>query len=263
MTVGKTKSPEPLKIPKINILGVDIGDISKKSAIDYILKMAKGPVGGCCVVTINAEFVMLARRNKEFAKILQNADLAVADGWWIAKTRLILGGREQSRLTGVDLVNLLCTTGCEKAIRVGFLGGFGDVAKLVSERQKLQNKGLKVVFAAAGSPAIGYDLRLKRELDRVGRVDILFVAYGMGQQEFWIARNLKKMDVGVFIGVGGAFDYIAGVKRRAPKILQNMGLEWLWRLAMEPSRIVRQGVLPLFFVLVIRQILLQNYRPIK
>ncbi len=263
MILNKSRSLKPLKTPRINVFGVNVDDISQKNAVDFILNLAKDPSGGHYVVTVNAEFVMLAKRDKEFAKILENADLAVADGWWVAKSRLIMGGREQSRLTGVDLVEILCTASVKKSIRIGFLGGFDNVAKVVSERQKKKNKGLKVVCADAGDPAIGYDLRLKSQLDNVGRIDIMFVAYGMGQQEFWIRRNLKKLDVGVYVGVGGALDYIGGVKRRAPKILQDLGLEWLWRLVMEPPRIWRQRIIPVFFGMILVEIIKKKYRLIN
>ncbi|MDP2632133.1 MAG: WecB/TagA/CpsF family glycosyltransferase, partial [Candidatus Curtissbacteria bacterium] len=204
-----------------------------------------------------------------------------------------LGGREHERVTGVDLIEKLCVKSAEKAISVGFLGCFGGVAETVSKRQKEQNPGLKVVFASSGDPAIGYDLRLKKELLGVGRIDILFVAYGMGQQEFWIERNRRslssnknrhslssnrhslssnrhslssnRLDVGVFIGVGGAFDYLSMVKMRAPRQLQNIGLEWLWRLLMEPARIWRMRVLPVFAILVIGQFFAKslNFSPKK
>jgi len=83
----------------------------------------------------------------------------------------------------------------------------------------------------------------------------LFVAYGMGQQEFWIERMRGKLNVGVFIGVGGAFDFIADVKKRAPKYVQNLGFEWLWRLWLEPIRIRRMRVLPLFLLLMMGEAL--------
>lgn len=257
-----------LKRQKVNILGVDVNDVDQKGAVDYILNLASGKQTGHYVVTVNAEFVMLARKNKDFAKILNNADLAVADGQWVVWAKLILGGKAQERVTGVDMVERLCEKSAKKAVRIGFLGGFGNVAKMVSERQKAKNPGLKVVFAAPGDPAIGYDLKLNQQLLAVGRVDILFVAYGMGRQEFWIERHrnkqsfstnkqgfsTKNLDVGVFIGVGGAFDMLSGVKKRAPKLVQNAGFEWLWRLALEPSRAGRMlKVFPLFWILVFRQ----------
>ena len=240
----------PLKRHKIDILGVGVDDISQKEALDLILKLAQDQRESHFAVTVNSEFVMLARKNKDFAQILKNADLALADGWWVAQSKLIFGGKRRERIAGVDLVENLCKEAGKKAIRVGFLGGFGSVAQRVAERQKMRFPKLKVAFAGPGNPTIGYDSRLKMALDKAGRIDILFVAYGMGQQEFWIGRNLKKLDVGVFIGVGGAFDYISCVKRRAPELLQNIGLEWLWRLINEPRRIWRMRVLPTFFILV-------------
>lgn len=251
-----------LKRHKINVLGVDVDDISLEKAVSQILKLSKGKTGGHLVVTVNAEFVMLARRMGEFHKILDEADLALADGQWVVFSKQILGGKVQNRIAGVDLVEKLCAEGAKNAVRIGFLGGFGSVAEVVANRQKKKNLGLEVVFAGSGDPTIGSDLRLKGALDAVGRVDILFVAFGMGRQEFWIKRNLKKLNVGVFIGVGGAFDYLSQTKQRAPKTMQKTGFEWLWRLISEPNRAWRMRVLPLFLVFVLGQWVL-NFRNLR
>lgn len=235
---------------KVNILGIEVDDISLKFALDAIIKMAAGEKRGKYVVTVNSEFVMLARRNREFCRILNNADLALADGVGVVWAKLIFGGKEHDRIAGVDLVEKLCEISAKKAIVVGFLGGFGDLANMVKVRQIFKNPGLKVVFADPGDPAMGYDLRLKRQLAARGGVDILFVAYGMGQQEFWIDRVKSQLPVGVFIGVGGAFDYLSMVKKRAPGAAQRSGFEWLWRLILEPRRAWRMRVLPIFAILV-------------
>ncbi len=238
---------------KIDVLGVSVDDLGLEEAVVRILGMVEAKVKGKYVVTVNSEFVMMARRNPHFAEILKDADLAVADGWWVALSKLILGGKEHGRVAGVDLIETICKESAKKPITIGFLGGFGNVAQEVSKRQKKKNSHLKVVFAEAGDSAIGYDSKLKSVLDKIGRVDVLFVAYGMGKQEFWIERMGKKLNVGVFIGVGGSFDYLSGVKMRSPKLWQNLGFEWLWRLLMEPSRIWRMRVLPVFLLLVLAQ----------
>jgi len=243
---------------KINVLGVQVDDISFKDAVSEILKLARSNDRGKkakFVVTVNSEFVMLARRDPNFLKILNDADLALPDGQWVVNSKLIVGGKEQDRVTGVDMLEKLCKRAAKKTIRIGFLGGFNGVADAVAKRQKKANVGLKVVFSGSGDPSIGHDLRLKGSLDKVGRIDILFVAYGMGQQEFWIARMRDKLNVGVFIGVGGAFDFIASVKKRAPKYVQNLGFEWLWRLLLDPIRIWRMRVLPLFLLLMMGEAL--------
>lgn len=241
------------KSRKIDILGVKVDDISPKTAVERILAMALDPKGSHYVVTVNPEFVMLARRNRQFAKILAKADLAVADGWGVVWAKLLFGGKEKNRLAGVDLVEKLCSKSAKKAVKVGFLGGFDKVAEIVANRQKAKNKELRILFAGPGDPTRGYDLKLRNQLETVGRIDILFVAFGMGQQEFWIARNRQKLNGGVLIGVGGAFDYLAGVKKRAPGFIQKAGLEWLWRLFCEPARIRRMLVLPIFAFLVLKK----------
>lgn len=240
---------------KFNIFGVGVDDFSTNQAVSAILKLAKDKRGGHMVATVNSEFIMLARRDPNFAEILSSSDVVLADGWWIAFLRRVLGGRAQNRLTGFDLIEKLCERSAENAVTIGFLGGFGDVAAMVANRQKQKNPGLTVLYAGPGDPTIGSDLRLKRKLDRIGRVGILFVAYGMGRQEIWIQRNRKKLNVGVFIGVGGAFDYLSGVKKRAPVFVQNTGFEWLWRLFWEPGRIWRQRVIPVFSLMILWKIL--------
>jgi len=220
-------------IPKIDILGVKVSDISQNLAVQKILELSRDRKKSHYVVTVNSEFVMLARKNRQFFDILAKADLALPDSAGIVFSKRIFGGKFQDR------------------IRIGFLGGFGNVAELVAKRQKSENPGLSVVLTWSGDPSIGYDLRLKKTISAAGRIDVLFVAYGMGQQEFWIKRNKNFLDVGVFIGVGGAFDYLSMVKKRAPKFLQNLGMEWFWRLLMEPCRARRMRVLPMFLLLIL------------
>ncbi|HSX19208.1 MAG TPA: WecB/TagA/CpsF family glycosyltransferase [Candidatus Saccharimonadales bacterium] len=237
----------------INILGVGVADIGQKESVKSILSMAKSGKGHQ-VVTVNPEMIMLARRNRQFFDILKHADLKVADGQWVVWSKLILGGKSQERVTGVDLIDDLCAKSAKKAITVGFLGGFKTVAELVKVRQIGKYPGLKVVYAGSGDKAIGPDLRLKGPIFPNVRIDILFVAYGMGRQEFFIDANKNSLNVGVFVGVGGAFNYIAGNKMRSPKFLQSLGFEWAWRLLMEPTRARRMlRVFPMFWILVFLQ----------
>ncbi len=237
------------KSRKIDVFGVKVDDISADEAVSEILNLAKRENRGKYVVTVNAEFVMMARRNKEFARILEDADLALPDGQWVVFSKLISGGSAQDRITGVDLIEKLCQKSAGKAIVIGFLGGFSGVAQEASKRQIKAYPGLKVGFAGPGEETIGQDLRLKLPFPATERVDILFVALGMGRQEFWINAMRNKLNVGVFIGVGGALDLLAGVKKRAPKPVQGAGFEWLWRLIHEPGRAWRHRVIPVFFLM--------------
>src|SRR3989338_7780695 len=104
-----------LKRQKVNVLDVDVDDVGQKKAVDDILTLAGDKKSGHYVVTVNAEFAMLARKNKDFAKILNNASLAVADGQWIVWAKLILGGKAHERVTGIDMIERLCEKSVKKA----------------------------------------------------------------------------------------------------------------------------------------------------
>lgn len=238
------------KYRKFDLFGVNVDDCSTQEAVEAILNLAKAGSRENYVVTVNSEFVMKARRDTKFANILNKATIALADGWWVVFLKLKLGGKAHDRVSGVDLVEKLCSKAADLPITVGFLGAFSGVAREVAKRQKISSPGLKVAVAESGDSTIGSDLRLKEQFSRYGRVDILFVAYGMGKQEYFIEKARHLVDVGVMIGVGGAFDYIAGVKKRAPKWMQDRGVEWLWRLAQDPVRVWRMRVLPVFFLMI-------------
>lgn len=243
------------KINRINVFGVGVDDLDKDEVEREIVKLVKKPGKGCYLVTVNSEFIMLAHRNRKFARILAKSDISVADGWWVAKSRLICGGKAHDRVTGVELIEMVSKISANNPIRIGYMGGFGDVAAIVAKRQENAHKGMRVVFESPGVNTTGSETRLKLELDAVGRIDVLFVALGMGKQEFWIDKMKDKLNVGLYIGVGGAFDYLAGKRKRAPEFLQNIGLEWLWRLLLDPARIWRMRVLPQFFLLVVAKFL--------
>lgn len=254
------KSPKRgLLVPRIDVLGVDVDDISEKEAVLRIIGLATDKRGHHFVATVNSEFIMFARKDPKFANLLKGTDLNLPDGVGVVLAKLILGGKEKNRVTGTDLIEKLCEKASVLPITVGFLGGFGRVAELVAKRQKANFPGLKVVISESGDPTIGQDSRLNLEIFDKKRVDILFVAYGMGQQEFWIERNKNKLDVGVFMGVGGGFDYQAQIKARAPEFVRRLGMEWSWRLVFEPIRIKRMVVLPLFAALVLGQFFVKNF----
>ncbi len=257
--IGQDISNKINKINRIDVFGVGVDDLNKGEVGHEILKLAKSPGRGHYLVTINSEFIMLAHRNRKFAQILENSDLSVADGWWVAKSRLMFGGKAQDRITGVELIEVVSKIAVDNPIRIGYMGGFGDVAAIVAKRQVKEHPGIKIVYARPGELTIRQESKLKAEIDAVGRIDVLFVAYGMGKQEFWIDKMKDKLDIGLYIGVGGAFDFIAGKRKRAPVFLQNFGLEWLWRLLLDPARIWRMRVLPIFFLMVVAKYLTNKF----
>lgn len=273
---------------KKNILGVGVTDATKKEVLEYVVKSIENFKKKLFFVTPNPEFLVLANKNQDFKNILNRADLASADGIGIIIAAKILGKSLKDRFTGVDLVESLCEEVARKPITVGFLGGRSNVAEKTAECLQKKYSGLKVVFAqeewpnehsgrlphvaddallfsrgpADSFPPASAPYSLHSKMRAVGspssvvtptKIDILFVAFGAPKQEMWISENLDKIPVKIAIGVGGAFDYISGKIPRAPGFIRQVGLEWLYRLIMQPWRVKRQLSLPKFIWLVLKE----------
>jgi len=197
------------------------------------------------IVTVNPEFVIAAQSDAEFRRIINVSALALPDGvgvWWASRH---LGRPVPERIPGVDLVERLAALSAQRGYRIFFLGAMPGVADKAVEMLEACYPGLVVAGSYGGSP------RLAEERDIVDRVraagpHVLFVAYGAPAQDRWIARNMHRLGVPVCIGVGGSFDYIAGVRPRAPHWLRGVGLEWLHRLITQPWRWRRMLALPRF-----------------
>jgi N-acetylglucosaminyldiphosphoundecaprenol N-acetyl-beta-D-mannosaminyltransferase len=203
------------------------------------------------VATVNPEFVMRARADEAFRHALEEAALCVPDGAGVVWAMRRQGCLEQRRVTGVDLVPQLCRLCVRNGWRPFLLGAMPGVAAEAARRLEDQVPGLAVAGTHPGSPGPEGDEESLRRI-RAARPDVLLVAYGHPKQELWVARNRDRLQVPVAAGVGGAFDFIAGRARRAPRAVQGVHLEWLWRLAMAPWRIRRMAVLPVYAVQVLR-----------
>lgn len=202
------------------------------------------------IVTLNPEMLVTAHDDPAFRQLLNACDLNVADGVGLVLAARWLGRSLPERVTGSDGIYRLAAHCAQQGHRPFFLGAASGVADAAAARLAAANPGLEVAGAHAGSP------RPEDEDDIIHRVrtaapDLLFVAYGVPAEEKWIARNRDRLGVPVMIGVGGAFDFVAGVARRAPIWMRRLGLEWLHRLVREPWRWRRQLALPRFVVAVL------------
>jgi N-acetylglucosaminyldiphosphoundecaprenol N-acetyl-beta-D-mannosaminyltransferase len=174
---------------------------------------------------------------------LNGAKLALPDGVGVMIAAQLLGTTLKQRIHGTDLVESLCREVSNRPITVGFLGAGPSVAENAAECLKEKYPGLRV-----GLVASEWSSALKEK-----KVDILFVAFGSPKQEIWIADNLNILPAKVVVGVGGAFDFISGKVARSPLFLRKIGLEWLFRLIIQPWRIKRQLSLIKFIFLVLKQ----------
>jgi N-acetylglucosaminyldiphosphoundecaprenol N-acetyl-beta-D-mannosaminyltransferase len=237
----------------MDILGVRVDDVTHEAAVARCIALVADPRPRY-VVTPNPEFVMVARRDPEFRRILNRADLSIPDGSGLLLASRLFGEQLQEQVRGTDL----CYSLVELAPRMGWslflLGAAPGVAEQAARRLEQRYPGLNVCGTFAGDASASGDETAVEVIRHAGRCDLLFVAYGVNRQERWMARNLGKLDVGMAIGVGGVLDFMSGRLRRAPRAIRRIGLDWLFRLAIQPRRFRRQATtIPPFVALAIME----------
>ena len=225
---------------KRKVLGVGFSMASEGEVLEYIVENLTSKY---YVVTPNPEILVMANRDLEYKKALNSARLSLPDGIGVMLASKFLGVSLKEKIAGIDLVESLCGKVAKRPITVGFLGGGPKIADKTAECLKKRFPVLRIGFC-------GSEIR---NFDDLKGTDILFVAFGSPKQEFWIANNLKRLPVRVAIGVGGSFDIISGNLPRAPRFMRSFGLEWLFRLIIQPWRIKRQLSLLTFIFLVLKE----------
>jgi len=252
----------------LEILGIRFDKVTLGEATKKALESAKSK-NQSYIATPNPEFLLEARKNPAFAKVLNNSKLNIPDGtgilWatkylditkknssktlkifkWIYSLLLVPFSPKsirkilKERVTGVDLMENICKHSNENNLKIYLLGAKEGTAEKTKEILEKKYPGIEVVGTFGGTPSQEGEKEIVEKVIK-SQAQILFVAYGAPNQELWISRNLHKMpNVKLAIGVGGSFNFIAGIRKRAPKIIQRLGFEWIYRLLQEPSRIKR------------------------
>lgn len=223
------------------ILGAPIDDINMAEALERIeafIKIGRAYQKGHQIATINADFVVKSLYDAEFRRILQETDMATADGMPLVWGARLLGVPLQGRVTGADMVPALAELAARRGYSIYFLGAAPGVAEQAVAILRQRHPTLRV--AGISSPpahAISSGDPALIDACRAAKPDILLVAFGSPKQEKWIYSHAHLLNIPVMMGVGGTFDFIAGVTKRAPRWMQETGLEWLYRLACEPRRL--------------------------
>jgi len=221
---------------KKEIFGIKFDDLT----IDEVLTKIRG-----FVVLPYSEFIVRAQKDREFREILNKADFCLCEGRGLWLMTRLLGKKLKEPINGIELINKLKG-------KIFLFGGEEDVVKKTADR--------------LGESVIGWEhgyQDLDKIIKKINKVkpEILLVGLGSPKQEKWIYKNLRKMpSVKVAIGVGGAFDFISGEIKRAPRFIQKIGLEWLWRLILQPWRIKRisKGVIGLSWLTFKNMLLLRK-----
>jgi len=202
------------------------------------------------IITVNTEFVMAAQHNKAFRHAINAAALVIADGIGVVWATRYLGSPTPGRITGTDTLVALAGRCAEAGYRLYLLGAAPGVAEEAGTRLQALAPGLEIAGTYAGSPSLAEEDAIIERI-HAARTDVLCVAFGAPTQDLWIYRNLARLPVAVAMGVGGAYDFLSGRRRRAPHIMQRLGLEWLYRLYREPWRWQRMLAIPRFMLLVL------------
>jgi N-acetylglucosaminyldiphosphoundecaprenol N-acetyl-beta-D-mannosaminyltransferase len=235
------------------VLGVRVDCLDMRETLAVLERKIEANGPAQLVATVNPEFVMRAQRNSEFRSALERAEVAVADGSGVVWALRRQGCPQRDRVTGIDLVSGLAERGATRGWRFFLLGARPGVAAAAAQQLASTFPGLIVAGAEPGSPRPEHDLTTVDRINRA-RPDVLLVAYGHPKQELWIDRNRERLRVPIAIGVGGAFDFLAGRVRRAPSWMRSLKLEWLWRVLIEPQRVGRILVaVPIFGLAVLAE----------
>lgn len=239
------KEEEDISFPRqIKILGVRIDGVGMEEAVRAIEEFIEQGEPHQ-VITPNSSMVLCARQDRELAQILNRSSLSVPDGIGLLWAAEFYGTPIKERVTGIDLMKHLCLAASKKGYSLYLLGAKEDVARRAKDHLLATHSHLKVVGHHQGF----FDKEEEKEIIseiREKRPDILFVGMGAINQEKWIAKHLKELRVPVCIGVGGSFDVVSGRLKRAPLWVMNRGFEWLYRLLIQPWRILRITALPSF-----------------
>ncbi len=226
------------------ILGIDIDDVTEDEAV-ALADRAIQEHRPYHVMTANPEFIMQARRDPAFRETMKRADLVTPDGVGLIYAGRILRRPFRGRVPGVEFSCRLAALAAARGYRLYLLGAAPGVAEEAGRKLQAEYPGLIIAGVYAGSPAPEEEEEIRARV-RAAAPHILLVAYGAPRQDLWLHRNMPHLDPLVGVGVGGTLDYIAGHIRRAPAWMRRLGLEWLYRLARQPSRWRRMLTLPVF-----------------
>ncbi|WP_099354855.1 WecB/TagA/CpsF family glycosyltransferase [Fredinandcohnia onubensis] len=234
----------------INILGVDFTNISARELVnslqERIIHNKK-----TFIVTANPEIVMHTLSDKHYKFILKQANYVIADGIGVVKAAAMLKRPLPERIPGYELMIELLKIGNEKKLKVFLLGSQeGVLEKTVIN---IQEKFPNIKIAGYHNGFFDWENNDIKEQIMESSPDIILVALGVPRQERWISENIGAFRKGIFIGVGGSFDVLAGTVKRAPELWQRLNIEWLYRLIQQPWRWKRMLVLPLFVIKVFQQ----------
>lgn len=245
-------------VPSVNIAGVNISNISLAETIQWFNNsINQNQKIRVCVTPVNC--LVWANKSKQLADLYNTADLVLCDGVPIIWASKLLQTPLKGRVTGLDLLPLYMEEAYNKGFSMFFLGAKEGVAAALAEKYLHNFPGIKIngIYSPPYADEFTEEENQKIiNLINASEPDILWVSLTAPKQDYWIQKNLQKINTHIAIGVGGAFEITAGLIKRAPLWMQKTGLEWLFRLMNEPTRLYKRYLVeaPLFIPLVLKQL---------
>lgn len=246
----------------VNSLGIPVDNVSLNEAVEQIIAMAKARDNKARLVsTLNVDFLVNALgyafsrpRHPELLEVLRNSDMVTADGFPILWLSKIAGKPLQERVTGSDMVPAIARRAATENVSLFLLGGGAGAATAAAKVLQQSNSDLKIAGTAApyihtaGTALTDWELEDESLLEEINRsgANILLVGLGNPKQELWFNRNRERLTVPVSIGVGGTFEFITGNVKRAPRLMQQLNLEWLYRIGQDPARLWKRYATGIF-----------------
>jgi exopolysaccharide biosynthesis WecB/TagA/CpsF family protein len=221
----------------INLFGYNIVNSNSGTALEAIFNAGRHTVS-----FLNAHCINVAAKNSTYRWALGKSTVLMPDGVGMNLAARMAGNRFIENLNGTDLFPALMKSAAEQQYKVYFLGSKPGIAEAASHKAQSLAPQLNIAGTRNGFFKPSDEARIIEEINESG-ADLLLVALGVPMQEIWIARNRHKLNARIVIGVGAQFDFWSGMISRAPDFLRKLGLEWTWRLALEPKRMFKRYVL--------------------
>lgn len=231
---------------RIQVLGLAIDAVDIAGAVERVMALAvqrKESATAATVFTPNLDHIVRLRKDNAFHLAYRSTDVVLADGFPIVLASRLSGRPLPQRVAGSDLVLPLCAAAARQRKTVFFLGTSFDILAVAARRLVTACPNLELVGVFA--PGRGFDVEHEDSpavIDMINGLepDLLFLALGSPRQELWAAAVRDGLRVGAVVCVGAAFDFLAGKPHRAPRLMQQLCLEWLWRLIQEPGKLARR-----------------------
>jgi N-acetylglucosaminyldiphosphoundecaprenol N-acetyl-beta-D-mannosaminyltransferase len=230
---------------RFNVLGLPVDAVGMEAALAEVDRLVRTAIFPGYILAANPEKVYAVQSNSFLAGFFQGAALIIPDGIGIVIALRRLYGQRVSRVPGADLMQEICRVAPERGYRIFIYGSSEEVNAGAVRVLQRQHPGIQIVGRANG---FHKELEMPALIDQINQshTDILFIALGSPRQEQWLHRSLPMLNVRVCQCIGGTLDTIVGRVKRAPKAWQRLGLEWLYRLLRQPSRVFRQKMLLAF-----------------